>query len=36
MAIFKYIEGGDNRKRLHSSINYMAPDQCELLARSVA
>ncbi len=33
-AIFKYIEGCYNRKRLHSSINYMTPDQCELLARS--
>ncbi|MDY3361707.1 MAG: hypothetical protein SOY04_15150 [Clostridium celatum] len=22
MAIFKYIEGWYNRKRLHSSINY--------------
>ena len=36
MAIFKYIEGWYNRKRLHSSINYMTPEQCELLARSVA
>ena len=36
MAIFKYIEGWYNRKRLHSSINYMTPDQCELLARSAA
>ena len=36
IAIFKYIEGWYNRKRLHSSINYMTPDQCELLARSVA
>ena len=35
IAIFKYIEGWYNRKRLHSSINYMTPDQCELLARSV-
>lgn len=35
-AIFKYIEGWYNRKRLHSSINYMTPDQCELLARNVA
>ncbi|WP_294174656.1 IS3 family transposase [uncultured Clostridium sp.] len=34
IAIFKYIEGWYNRKRLHSSINYMTPDQCELLARS--
>ena len=36
MAVFKYIEGWYNRKRLHSSINYMTPDQCELLARSAA
>ena len=35
-AIFKYIECWYNRKRLHSSINYMTPNQCELLARSVA
>ena len=36
IAIFKYIEGWYNRKRIHSSINYMTPDQCELLARSAA
>ena len=36
MAVFKYIESWYNRKRLHSSINYMTPDQCELLARSAA
>ena len=36
IAIFQYIEGWYNRKRLHSSINYMTPDQCELLARSAA
>ena len=36
MAVFKYIEGWYNRKRLHSFINYMTPDQCELLARSAA
>lgn len=36
IAIFKYIESWYNRKRLHSSINYMTPDQCELLARSAA
>ena len=35
-AIFKYIESWYNRKRLHSSINYMTPDQCELMARSAA
>ena len=36
IAIFKYIEGWYNRKRIHSSINYMTPEQCELLARSAA
>ena len=34
-AIFKYIEGWYNRKRLHSSLNYITPHQCELLARGV-
>lgn len=36
VAIFKYIEGWYNRKRLHSSLNYLTPHQCELLARSAA
>ncbi|WP_120141045.1 IS3 family transposase [Clostridium septicum] len=36
IAIFKYIEGWYDRKRIHSSINYMTHHQCELLARSVA
>lgn len=31
-----YIEGWYNRKRLYSSINYMTPDQCESLVRSVS
>jgi transposase InsO family protein len=35
-AIFKYIEGWYNRKRLHSAINYMTPNQCELIARNAA
>ena len=26
IAIFKYIEGWYNRRRLHSSINYMTPN----------
>ncbi|WP_374047277.1 IS3 family transposase [uncultured Clostridium sp.] len=34
--MFKYIEGWYNRKRIHSSINYMTPEQYELLARSAA
>ena len=36
IAIFKYIEGWYNRKRIHSSINCITSNQCELLARSVA
>ena len=36
IAIFRYIEGWYNRKRLHSSINYMTQNQCELLARCIA
>ena len=36
VAIFKYIEGWYNRKKIHSSINYMTLEQCELLARSAA
>jgi putative transposase len=36
LAIFKYIEGWYNRKRIHSSINYMTPDQCEIIARAAA
>ncbi|MZI83312.1 IS3 family transposase [Clostridium butyricum] len=36
IGIFKYIESWYNRKSLHSSINYMTPDQCELLAISAA
>ena len=28
LAIFTYIEGWYNRRRLHSAINYMTPDQC--------
>lgn len=36
LAIFKYIEGWYNRKRLHSAINYITPEQCELIARNAA
>lgn len=36
VVIFKYIKGWYNRKRLHSSINYMTPHQCELLDRATA
>ena len=34
IAIFKYIEGWYNTRRIHSSINYMTPNECERLARS--
>ena len=36
LAIFTYIEGWYNSKRIHASINYMTPNQCELLARETA
>lgn len=32
LAIFQYIEGFYNRKRIHSSINYLTPNQMEELA----
>ncbi len=34
VAIFRYVEGWYNQKRLHSSLNYITPNECELLARS--
>lgn len=36
IAIFKYIEGWYNRKRIHSSINYMTPEEFELLSRKAS
>ena len=36
LAIFTYIEGWYNKRRLHSAINYMTPDQCEALARNIS
>ena len=36
LSIFAYIEGWYNRKRIHSAINYMTPNQCEALARNAA
>jgi len=32
LAIFQYIEGFYNRRRIHSSINYLTPNQMEELA----
>lgn len=36
LAIFEYIESWYNRKRIHSSIGYISPQQCEELARHIA
>ena len=36
IALFQYIEGWYNRKRMHGSINYLTPEECEQLARQVA
>ena len=33
LILFQYIEGFYNRKRIHSSINYMTPDEYENLCR---
>ncbi|MCE3183587.1 integrase core domain-containing protein, partial [Enterococcus faecium] len=32
LALFQYIEGFYNRKRIHSSINYLTPNRMEELA----
>jgi transposase InsO family protein len=32
--LFKYIEGFYNRKRIHSSINYMTPNEYEQICRA--
>lgn len=32
LALFKYIEGFYNRKRIHSSIDYLTPNQMEEMA----
>lgn len=36
VALFQYIEGWYNRKRIHSSICYLTPDEYEQLCRTVA
>lgn len=33
IALFRFIEGWYNRRRIHSSINYLTPDECERQAR---
>ncbi|WP_435340549.1 IS3 family transposase [Enterococcus durans] len=35
VALFRYIEGFYNRKRIHSSINYLTPNQMEELTIQV-
>ena len=32
IALFQYIEGWYNRKRIHGSIDYLTPEECEQLA----
>ncbi len=36
LALFQYIEGWYNRKRMHGSLNYLTPDEYERLARQAA
>jgi Transposase and inactivated derivatives len=36
LAIFQYIESCYNRKRIHGSIGYITPQECENLARKTA
>lgn len=36
IALFQYIEGWYNRKRMHGAINYLTPDECEQQARESA
>ncbi|PFW60845.1 integrase core domain-containing protein, partial [Bacillus sp. AFS075034] len=36
LALFQYIEGWYNRKRIHSSIGYKTPQTIENLAKKVA
>ena len=33
ISLFQYIEGWYNRKRIHGSINYLTPEECEQLER---
>ncbi|SHD78583.1 IS3 family transposase [Schnuerera ultunensis] len=33
LALFQYIEGFYNRKRIHSSINYITPSEYEYLCK---
>ena len=33
-SIFEYIESWYNRKRIHSSIGYLTPQECEIRERT--
>ena len=35
VALFKYIEGWYNRKRIHGAIGFLTPDECESMCRAV-
>ena len=34
LRLFEYIEGWYNRKRIHGSIGFISPEQCEKIARA--
>ncbi|MDQ0162559.1 transposase InsO family protein [Bacillus alveayuensis] len=36
LALFRYIEGWYNRKRIHGSISYMTPQELENQIRGIA
>lgn len=36
LAMFEYIESWYNRKRIHSSIDYISPQRCEDLSRKIS
>ena len=35
IALFQYIEGWYNRKRIHGAIDYLTPEEYEQLARQI-
>lgn len=34
LRLFEYIENWYNRKRIHGSIGFISPDECEKIARA--
>ncbi len=36
ISLLQYLQGWYNRKRIHGSINYLMPEECEQLARQIA